>query len=202
MEGKVYIAGRDEIPQKYSVVAGESLKMTIVVLPGTDCDIPLDIDICGPDADVDLAALYLACGEQKVNISVNLSHSSYGSNSRQLVKGIASGESRVSFYGRIYVAQDSQKTKAYQENHNILASEKAHVETKPQLEIYADDVECSHGATIGKLSEDEQFYMRSRGIPEDEAKVLQMISFLAPVTSRLDEDLAQMVYDSLSECQA
>lgn len=201
METTVYIAGKDAIPQDIRVEAGQKLAMAIVVLPGTDCDIPLDIDICGPDADVDFSALYLATGTQQVRLSVNLRHSSSGSSSRQLVKGIASGESQVGFFGRIYVAPDSQKTKAYQENHNILIGDKAKVETRPQLEIYADDVECSHGATIGSLSEEELFYMRSRGIPRDEAKVLQMISFLAPVASRLPEELKQKVYDSLSECQ-
>jgi Fe-S cluster assembly protein SufD len=68
-----------------------------------------------------------------------------------------------------------------------LLSEEARINTKPQLEIYADDVKCSHGATIGRLNEDEQFYMRSRGIPEEEAKVLQMISFVAPVVTRLED---------------
>lgn len=105
------------------------------------------------------------------------------------------------FYGLIYVKQDAQNTKAYQENHNILLSEHARVETKPQLEIYADDVECSHGATIGRLNEDEQFYMRSRGIPEDEARVLQMISFISPIVEHLeDAELREKVYESLSEC--
>ena len=102
-------------------------------------------------------------------------------------KGIAGGKSKVRFDGRIIVAPDAQQIEAYQENHNIVLSEDARVETKPQLEIYADDVKCSHGATVGKLSEEEQFYMRSRGIPESEAKVLQMISFLSPVLSRLEE---------------
>ena len=79
------------------------------------------------------------------------------------------------------MAQDAQKTEAYQANHNLLLSETARVNTKPQLEIYADDVKCSHGATIGKLNEDEQFYMRSRGISLEEARFLQMISFVSPV---------------------
>jgi Fe-S cluster assembly protein SufD len=80
------------------------------------------------------------------------------------------------------VAPDAQQTEAYQENHNIVLSEGARVETTPQLEIYADDVKCSHGATTGRLDEDALFYMRTRGVPEAEAKVLQMISFLAAVT--------------------
>jgi Fe-S cluster assembly protein SufD len=88
----------------------------------------------------------------------------------------------VTFDGRIIVAPDAQQTEAYQENHNIVLSEGARVETTPQLEIYADDVKCSHGATTGRLDEDALFYMRTRGVPEAEAKVLQMISFLAAVT--------------------
>ena len=79
------------------------------------------------------------------------------------------------------VAPDAQQTEAYQENHNIVLTPEAKVETKPQLEIYADDVKCSHGATVGQLNEDELFYMRSRGIPEKESKTLQMLSFLSPV---------------------
>ena len=79
------------------------------------------------------------------------------------------------------VAPDAQKTEAFQENHNILFTESAKVETRPQLEIYADDVKCSHGATVGRLNEDELFYMRSRGIPKEEAETLQMLSFLSPV---------------------
>ena len=81
----------------------------------------------------------------------------------------------------MYVAQDAQKTEAFQENHSLLLSEGAVTETRPQLEIYADDVKCSHGATTGFLNPDELFYMRSRGIPEKEARTLQMLSFLAPV---------------------
>ena len=94
----------------------------------------------------------------------------------------------VDFYGRIIVAQDAQKTEAYQANHDLLLSETARVNTKPQLEIYADDVKCSHGATIGKLNEDEQFYMRSRGISLAEARFLQMISFVSPVFELVPEE--------------
>lgn len=202
MEKFVYIAGRDQVPGQITLSAGQRMAVTVVVLPGADFDMSLDVDICGPDAEFDFAALYLANGSQKVRFSIDLHHSAGGSRSRQLIKGIAAGASSAEFSGRIYVAQDAQQTKAYQENHNILTSERATVETRPQLEIYADDVECSHGATTGSLNAEEQFYMRSRGIPEDQAEMLQMISFLAPVVERLPENLAQQVYDNLSECQA
>ena len=98
------------------------------------------------------------------------------------------GTASVRFDGTIIVAPDAQQTEAFQENHNIVLTETAKVDTKPQLEIYADDVKCSHGATVGRLNEDEQFYMRSRGIPEDEAIVLQMISFVAPVLAGIDDE--------------
>ena len=120
-------------------------------------------------------------------------------NSRQLFKGIAGGESRVDFYGKIIVAKDAQRTEAYQENHNLLLSEKAKVDTKPQLEIYADDVKCSHGATIGRLNEEEQFYMRSRGITLEDAKVLQMISFIAPVLEQIPEEERETVAAHLED---
>jgi Fe-S cluster assembly protein SufD len=101
---------------------------------------------------------------------------------------VAGGDSRVDFYGKIIVAPDAQRTEAYQENHNLLLSDGAKVDTKPQLEIYADDVKCSHGATVGRLNEEEQFYMRSRGISLEDAKVLQMISFISPVLENIPED--------------
>ena len=94
----------------------------------------------------------------------------------------------MKFYGKIIVAPDAQKTEAYQTNHNLIVSAGAKAEAKPQLEIYADDVKCSHGATVGQLNEDEQFYMRSRGIPENEARVLQMISFIAPVLAKVEDE--------------
>ena len=201
MASKIYIVGKDIVPGKVSLGAGEELDIIFVVLPGTDCTLPLDVDLDAAGASATIRGLYIATGNQKVDLCFNVRHNAGGCNSRQLVKGIASGNARASFYGRIYVAPDAQKTKAYQENHNILASEKARIDTKPQLEIYADDVECSHGATIGRLNQDEQFYMRSRGIPEAEARRLQMISFLAPVAGLLPEDLAQQVYESLSQCE-
>ena len=173
---------------RYVVGAGEKLALTFVVLPGESRDIDVAIDLTGEGAEVELKGLYLCGGEETVNFRILMHHRAGGCVSRQLFNGIAGGSARVRFDGRIIVAPDAQQTEAYQENHNILLSEAAHVETTPQLEIYADDVKCSHGATIGRLDEDALFYMRTRGIPESEAKVLQMISFLSPVTSGLEED--------------
>ena len=124
-------------------------------------------------------------------------HRSPGCKSTQLFNGIAGGEAQVNFHGTIVVAPDAQQTEAYQENHNIVLTESARVVTKPQLEIYADDVKCSHGATVGQLNADEIFYMRSRGIPENEAKTLQMLSFLSPVIPAGREEEVEKAVRSL-----
>ena len=175
----------------------ERLDWTLVCLPGTSDAVDLNISLDGPGAEVDIAGLYLCNSDEKVTLNVNVRHNSGGCTSHQLFKGIVGGNANASFDGLIYVAHGAQKTKAYQENHSILLSSTAKAESRPQLEIYADDVECSHGATTGFLGEDELFYMRSRGIPEKEARKLQIISFLAPVLERLPEELRD---DIISEC--
>ena len=173
--------GEVEKSHSFTVKAGEHLDLEYVVLPGESRDIDVTVDLTGPGAELSLKALYLTKAEEKVNFRILVHHRAPGCRSSQLVKGVAGGSSKVTFSGTIVVAPDAQKTEAFQENHNILLTESANVQTKPQLEIYADDVKCSHGATVGRLSEDELFYMRSRGIPMSEARALQMLSFLSPV---------------------
>lgn len=172
----------------YTVKAGEKLELSFVVLPGESKDVDISIDLVGVGAEVDLKGLYLCGADERVNFRILMHHRAPGCISHQLFNGIAGGNSRVTFDGRIIVAPDAQQTEAYQENHNILLSEPAHVETTPQLEIYADDVKCSHGATIGRLDEEALFYMRTRGVPEREARVLQMLSFLSPVTPETERE--------------
>ena len=173
---------------QYVVGAGEKLELTFVALPGESRDIDVAIDLVGEGAEVDLKGLYLCAGDERVNFRILMHHRAGGCVSRQLFNGIAGGSARVTFEGRIVVAPDAQKTEAYQENHNIVLTDAARVETTPQLEIYADDVKCSHGATVGRLDEEALFYMRTRGVPERDARVLQMLSFLSPVTPDADRD--------------
>lgn len=165
----------------FRVAAGESLNLQYVVLPGESRDIDVNIDLAGPGAQAHVKVLYLSGGEEQVNIRILMHHRAPGCHSTQKIHGIAGGRARIDFHGTIVVAPDAQKTEAYQENHNIVLTTEARVKTEPQLEIYADDVKCSHGATVGQLNADELFYMRSRGIPEAEARTLQMLSFLSPV---------------------
>lgn len=183
---EVIIVQEGQLLRSMDIPAGARKDMVLVVFPGVSCDVKLDLTLSGEGAEANVYGVYVCGGEEKVNISVDMRHNVPHCNSRQLFKGMAGGSSRVDFYGKIIVAKDAQKTEAYQENHNLLLSDTAKVDTKPQLEIYADDVKCSHGATIGRLNEEEQFYMRSRGITLEDAKVLQMISFIAPVLEKIE----------------
>ena len=185
---EVIIVSDGQLIRNMEVQSGQRADMVLLVLPGVSCDVKLDVRLAGEGAEANIYGAYVCGGEERVKISVDMHHDFPHCNSRQLFKGIAGGASRVDFYGKIIVAQDAQRTEAYQENHNILLSDGAKVDTKPQLEIYADDVKCSHGATIGRLNEEEQFYMRSRGISLEDAKVLQMISFIAPVLENIEDE--------------
>lgn len=185
---EVIIVQEGQLVRSVEVQRDQRTDMVLLVMPGVSCDIRLDLRLSGEGAEANVYGAYVCGGEEKVKISVDMHYDVPHCNSRQLFKGIAGGASKVDFYGKIIVAKDAQRTEAYQENHNILLSDGAKVDTKPQLEIYADDVKCSHGATIGRLNEEEQFYMRSRGISLEDAKVLQMISFIAPVLENIEDE--------------
>lgn len=185
---RTYFVGRDVVPETIVLGRDEELSVLLVALPGVSADVSLKVDLNGEGARFALNGVGISTADEKIRVHVELRHNVPGCSSSQLFKNLVGGMARVDFYGRIIVAQDAQKTEAYQANHNLLLSETARVNTKPQLEIYADDVKCSHGATIGKLNEDEQFYMRSRGISLAEARFLQMISFVSPVFELVPEE--------------
>ena len=198
---EVIIVPDGQLVRNLEVNAGQKTDMVLLVMPGVSCDIRLDVHLTGEGAEANIYGAYVCGRSENVNIAVDMHHDVPYCNSRQLFKGLAGGSSRVDFYGKIIVAKDAQRTEAYQENHNILLSDEAKVDTKPQLEIYADDVKCSHGATIGRLNEEEQFYMRSRGISLEDAKVLQMISFIAPVLENIQDEAQREAVSSEFETQ-
>lgn len=185
---RTYFVGRDVVPETIVLGRDEELSVLLIALPGVSADVSLKVDLNGEGARLVLNGVGISTADEKIRVHVELRHNVPGCSSSQLFKNLVGGMALVDFYGRIIVAQDAQKTEAYQANHNLLLSETARVNTKPQLEIYADDVKCSHGATIGKLNEDEQFYMRSRGISLAEARFLQMISFVSPVFELVPEE--------------
>lgn len=165
--------------------ANAVLNLNIIALHGGEISNRIEVELNGRGGECNVNGLYLADGKQKVSTSVNISHNVSQCHSSQLFKGILDGDSITRFDGRIYVAKDAQKTEAYQANNNLLLAKTAKAYTQPHLVIYADDVKCSHGATIGSLNEDELFYMRSRGIALDEAKLLQQQAFAYAVLEKV-----------------
>jgi Fe-S cluster assembly protein SufD len=139
----------------------------------------------GANSEIELYGLFLCDDKQHVANFVLVNHASLNCKSNQLFKGILDDEATGSFNGKILVQQDAQKTQAYQKNNNILLSPAARMNTKPHLEIYADDVKCSHGATVGQLDNEAMFYLRSRGIGEKEARHLLMYAFANEIVSKI-----------------
>lgn len=139
----------------------------------------------GDGGNINLYGLYLTSGEQHVDNHTILDHARPHCDSRELYKGILAGRSRTIFSGRIIVRQEAQKTDAKQSNPNLLLSNEALAHTRPQLEIYADDVKCTHGATIGRMSDDAIFYLRSRGIGKAEAKQLLIRAYAGEVLEQV-----------------
>jgi Fe-S cluster assembly protein SufD len=137
----------------------------------------LRVTLDGEGAECVLNGLYLAGGKQHLDNTTQIDHAKPHCKSRQLYKGILDGQSRAVFNGRVLVRPDAQKTDAQQTNKNLLLSDEAEVDTKPQLAIYADDVKCAHGATVGQLDEEAMFYLRSRGLPQNLAKSLLTFAF-------------------------
>jgi len=132
-----------------------------------------------------LNGLYLTRGKQHVDNQMRVDHAKPNCNSYELYKGVLEGQSKAVFNGRIYVHQDAQKTDAKQSNRNLLLSPGAIAHSNPQLEIFADDVRCTHGSTIGELDDEAIFYLRSRGIGEAAAKSLLTYAFAAEVLSEI-----------------
>ncbi len=130
--------------------------------------------------------LYLTDKKQYIDNFVRIDHAMPGCQSNQLFKGVLDDQASGSFNGIILVRENAQKTNAYQANNNILLTDDARINSRPQLEIYADDVKCSHGSTVGQLDDNALFYMRSRGIPEREARLMMMYAFAYEVIGRID----------------
>ncbi len=138
------------------------------------------------DAVCTLNGLFMADGRQHVDYHTYVDHHKPRCVSQELYKGILSGRARGVFNGAVYVHPGAVKTDAHQTNNNLLLSKDAEIDTKPQLEIYADDVKCSHGATVGQLDEDMLFYLRSRGIDEQAARGLLVYGFARDVVDRIE----------------
>jgi Fe-S cluster assembly protein SufD len=165
---------RDSRVASHSIVFGARLSRQ---------NISVDLDAEG--AAVELSGLYLVGGRQHVDHHTVIEHRKPSTTSREDYRGVVSGQARAVFNGRVVVHEGALKADAAQSNRNLLLSAGAEVDTKPELEIYADDVKCSHGATVGSLDEQALFYLRARGIPQATARGLLTYAFADDVIERI-----------------
>jgi len=170
-------------------------------LSRNDITTRLDAEGC----EVTLHGLYMAHGRQHMDHHTCIDHAKPRGVSREFYNGVLDGAARAVFNGKVIVRPDAQKTDAHQSNRNLLLSEDVEVDTKPQLEIYADDVKCSHGATVGQLDENQIFYLRTRGVDESAARSVLTYAFaeeiisraaIAPLRDRLEELLINRLPDA------
>jgi len=161
---------------------------TQITLTGDMVRNNLTLNLLGSNSVGNMYGLYLLDGKSHVDNHTNVDHTIPHAESNELYKGILAGQSRGVFNGKIFVRQIAQKTNAFQQNNNILLSEDAIINTKPQLEIWADDVKCSHGCTVGQLDEEALFYLQARGIDKITARGLLLYAFAGEVLEKIDDD--------------
>ena len=160
----------------------------------------LRCQIAGQGAHSNMYGLYATNQRQHVDNFTQVEHLVANCTSDELYKGVLDDRSRAVFHGRIYVAQDAQQTDAYQNNRTLLLSSDAEIDTKPQLEIYADDVKCSHGATIGQLNEEYLFYLRARGVENSKARRMLTFAFVKEALGAISiEPLRTYLEDQLDQ---
>ncbi|MCW3093544.1 MAG: sufD [Ferruginibacter sp.] len=159
----------------------------------------LNVSLNGENVESHLYGLYLVAGRQIVDNHTTVDHLKPNCHSNELYKGVMKDEGVAIFNGKILVRKDAQKTNAFQKNNNLMLSKKAVVDSKPQLEIFADDVKCSHGSTIGQFDEDALFYLKARGIGEEKAKALLIHAFAFDVTGKIPITALQTYINHLIE---
>ena len=148
----------------------------------------IHVALCGPKAEVHLNGAQLLVDGQHADTTTAIDHAAPDCASRETYKTVLSGKSRGVFQGKILVRQAAQKTDGYQMNQALLLSPEAEIDSKPQLEIYADDVKCSHGATVGELDAEQIFFLRSRGIPEAQARAILVEAFLTEAVEAVADE--------------
>lgn len=166
---------------------GSVLRLFFVSLNTEKTDIHVLVEQQGPHCTTELYGIGCLLGSETLGLHTDVRHLVGQGVSRQLFKYVLSGHARGEFYGQLYIAQDAQQTDSQQTNRNILLSSDAVMRTRPQLEIYADDVKASHGATTGQLDDAALFYMQQRGIAPDDARRMLIAAFLGEVLERLPD---------------
>lgn len=158
----------------------------------------ITVTFVGPDAKADVAGVQLLAGRQHGDTTLFVDHALPGSASRELFKTVLDGRGRGVFQGMILVRQDAQKTDGRMMSQALMLSDQAEMDNKPELEIYADDVQCGHGATAGRIDEDLLFYLRARGIPEVQAKALLIEAFVGEAIEAIGDEAIRAALSALA----
>ena len=195
---------------KVKQLANSRLKIVVITFNGGDICNTYHIDLDGEGAETEVYGLYLIDKTQHVENYLKVNHNVPHCKSNEKFKGILDDGATGVFNGHVYVAKDAQKTDAQQNNSNILLTSKAKINSQPFLEIYADDVKCSHGTSTGQLDQEAMFYMRQRGISKANARILLMYAFAAEVSNHIgnamlhehiDDMIKRRLRGELSSCE-
>lgn len=192
----------DEVKEYVTISQSNDSILNATVLGLASCSSNITVNLDGRGADSEVNMLQLPSGEEHMNLSLRIAHNSADCTSRSTAKCAAAGSSTGEFHGLVYVAKDAQRTVSQQNSRNVALSPTAKIIAEPQLEIYADDVKCSHGATVGQMNKDAILYMRQRGLSEEQARKVQLDGFVSEITNScaiesLREPLSEMVREHL-----
>ena len=160
-----------------------------------DLNVGLDAENC----EAHLYGVYLVDGKQHLDNHTRIDHRFSNCQSNEHYKGVIGGKGTAVFNGKVLVHRDAQKTNAFQENNNILLTDDASIDSKPELEIYADDVKCSHGSTTGQMDEDALFYLRARGLSRESATTLLLNAFAEEVLENVKGEALKIYLKNLVE---
>lgn len=180
------------------IVQASHSRCTVTLAELASANLTCKIALNGAHAENDVNGVFLVSHAEHAVVDVQTTHRATDCRSKSLIKGVAAGSATGEFRGLVYVAPDAQRTDAQQQSRNIELSDTAHITTRPQLEIYADDVKCSHGATVGQMDTEAILYMRQRGLSEAQARALQIEGFVGDVVQHcpiesLREELMRLV---------
>ena len=193
---------KDGSAMNVAIAVAEDAQCLITLVVTSAADSRVVVSLMEPRAKFELGGVFVLTGEDQTSVTVDVNHIASDCQSYTSVKGVAAGKSHGSFSGLVYVAPGAQHTDSVQSSRNITMGD-AHIETLPQLEIYADDVKCSHGATVGQMDSDAILYMRQRGLSLTDAKRLQIEGFvddvvLHSVVAGSEEILAELLAEKLN----
>lgn len=177
--------------------SNSKLNVNVLTFNGGTIRNEFNVDLQGESAFADISGIYLMDKKQHVDNQVMVKHSALNCTSNEMFKGVLDECASAVFNGYIYVARDAQKTLAFQKNATILMTSEATINTMPFLEIYADDVKCSHGATVGQLDNDAMFYLMQRGISKSDAKLLLMYAFVTEVTGKISIEALKVSFEDM-----